>query len=150
MKDYGSFEPERVKHLEMLQAVIARLGNDSFLVKGWSVTVAGAFLGFAVSGHQWKLALASIVPTLAFWGLDTYYLRSERLFRLLFDQVRRGTDAIEPFFMAATASPFVADLPRPNREVASWWKTARRPTLSVFYGALLASAALVVVLIRVP
>jgi len=33
----------------MVQAVITRLGNDSFLVKGWAVTVNGVFLGFAVS-----------------------------------------------------------------------------------------------------
>lgn len=38
---YESFEDQRIKHLDMLQAVIGRLGNDSFLVKGWAVTVAG-------------------------------------------------------------------------------------------------------------
>ncbi len=34
--------------MEMLQAVIGRLGNDSFLIKGRAVTVAAAFLGSAV------------------------------------------------------------------------------------------------------
>ena len=28
-----------VKHLEMIQAVINRLGNNSFLLKSWSMTV---------------------------------------------------------------------------------------------------------------
>jgi hypothetical protein len=39
-----------LKHLEFIQAVITRLANDSFLRKGWALTVAGAFYGFAVKG----------------------------------------------------------------------------------------------------
>jgi hypothetical protein len=32
-----------LKHLEFVQAVITRLANNSFLMKGWALTVAGAF-----------------------------------------------------------------------------------------------------------
>ena len=32
-----------VKHLELIQAVITRLANNSFLMKGWALTVTGAF-----------------------------------------------------------------------------------------------------------
>lgn len=42
--DYESFEDRRIKHLELIQAVVGRLGNDGFLMKGWALTVAGAFL----------------------------------------------------------------------------------------------------------
>src|SRR5713226_9509943 len=99
MSDYEGFDDHRIKHLEMIQGVISRLGNDSFLIKGWAVTVAAAFLGFAVSQHKWQLALASVGPTLLFWFLDSTYLRNERLFRDLFNRVRKGTDGIVPFFM---------------------------------------------------
>lgn len=44
----------------MIQAAIGRLGNDSFLVKGWAVTVAGVFFGFAVNGSTSALAFASL------------------------------------------------------------------------------------------
>jgi hypothetical protein len=73
--DYGSFEPERIKHLELIQAVVRRLGNDGFLMKGWALTVAGAFYGFAINKSKWQLAVAALVPTAIFWGLDSYFLR---------------------------------------------------------------------------
>ena len=34
----------RIKHLELIQMVVARMGNNSFLIKGWSLTVTGALL----------------------------------------------------------------------------------------------------------
>jgi hypothetical protein len=85
---YDSIEPNRIKHLELIQGVIGRLGNDSFLVKGWAVTVAGALIGFGVDRDKPGLALVALVSTLLLWLLDGYYLRSERLFRRLYDAVR--------------------------------------------------------------
>jgi hypothetical protein len=34
---------DKIKHLEMIQAVISRLANNSFLLKGWSITLVSAF-----------------------------------------------------------------------------------------------------------
>jgi hypothetical protein len=34
MSGYEAFDANRIKYLEMIRAVIDRLGNDSFLVKG--------------------------------------------------------------------------------------------------------------------
>jgi hypothetical protein len=142
---YDSYEEHRVKHLEMMQAVIGRLGNDSFLVKGWSVTVVGAFLGFAVSANDSALAAASLIPSALFWGLDAHFLRAERLFRALYDQVRNNPGDVSPFYMAATSKDFVGSLAQGSS--ASWWRTMWRPTLAVFYGALAAAAIVVWVLV---
>lgn len=136
---------QRVKHLEMIQAVITRLGNDSFLIKGWAVTVNSVFLGFAVSSKEPRLAVVAILPAVLFWGLDTYYLRSERLFRVFYERVRLGAEEVEPFGMNATAPDFVSTLGGADAENADYWKTTRRPTLAVLYGGLVAAAVLVAV-----
>jgi hypothetical protein len=138
MNDYSSFEDHRIKHLEMIQGVISRLGTDSFLLKGWAVTLSGAFLGFAIDRSDWGLALAGLLPALVFWGLDAYFLRAERLFRALHDAVRTGTPPVEPFFMAATQPPFSTSAPK-----ASWRDAVISLTLSVFYGTLVVSAVVV-------
>ena len=145
---YDAFTAERIKHLELIQNVIGRLGNDAFLVKGWAVTVEGVFLGLAVQNHASGLAVVALIPSLAFWGLDTYFLRSERLFRALYDEVRKQSPAVEPFFMAATTETFVerVSTSEGTRNIGSRWHTAWRPTLWVFYLALIA-AALVVALV---
>src|SRR5689334_11923188 len=104
---YAGFSAERIKHMEMIQAVIARLGGNGFLVKGWAVTVASALLGLAVNKTDDGLAYVSLMPAAAFWALDAYLLRAERLFRALFDEVRLSDTGVKPFWMAATSSAFV-------------------------------------------
>lgn len=147
MTTYDEFDERRIKHMEMIQAVISRLGNDSFLVKGWAVTVTGAFLGFAVNSSSWQLAGASFVPTLLFWWLDAYYLWAERMFRALFDCVRRGSEDVEPFLMAATKEPFIGVAARcSGQPVASRWEIVRSGTLRLFYGAISAAAAVVLLI----
>jgi len=93
--DQGSPDAGWLKHLEFIQAVITRLANDSFLMKGWALTVTGAFYGFAVKGTSWQVAAIGLMPVLVFWGLDAYFLRQERLFRGLYDQVRQRNPAVE-------------------------------------------------------
>jgi len=149
--DYNSFDGNRVKHMDMIQAVIGRLAGNSFLIKGWAITVAGVFFGFAVKDLAWDLALAGLLPTLAFWIVDTYFLRSERLFRALYDQVRTFDEQVKAFFMGATGPDFVGRVSRgetlAERSVASWKRTFVRPTLSLFYLALMVADGLVMLLI---
>ena len=110
MTDQGGLDAGWLKHLEFIQAVITRLANDSFLMKGWALTVAGAFYGFAVKGTSWQVAAIGLMPVLVFWGLDAYFLRQERLFRGLYDQVRQRNPAVEPFSMNAAALRFRRDV----------------------------------------
>jgi uncharacterized membrane protein len=132
----------------MIQAVIARLGNDSFLVKGWAVTVTGVFLGFAVSSEDEWLAVVGTVPTLFFWLLDGYYLKSERLFRILYERVRSGASDVVPFGMDATSRAFAATLiTEDERSTRSLRKTLWRPTIRYLYLGLALSAGIVAIVL---
>jgi hypothetical protein len=88
---------ENVKHLEMIQAIVARLASNSFFIKGWTLTVAGAAFGFAANRTDWRVAAIGSGVVLGFWALDSFYLRQERLYRMLYNQVRqdvaRGSEA---------------------------------------------------------
>jgi hypothetical protein len=140
--EYADFEPERIKHLELIQAVITRLAGNSFLIKGWALTLTAAFLGFGVTQDDATLAAAGVLPIIVFWLLDTYYLRAERLFRALYDEVRKGK--IEAFVMAATAEHFIG---KPPRKEASWKGAFGSKTLLGFYLPLAAATALVEIVI---
>ncbi|MET8685133.1 hypothetical protein ABZV77_13035 [Streptomyces sp. NPDC004732] len=123
----------RMRHLELIQTIVTRMGNNSFLIKGWSLTVTGALLAYAVGNDKSAIAVVGFVPVLAFWALDGYFLYQERLFRRLYDRVRRATsaNAIEPFAMDVT----------PGREKAGVLKAAASFTLSGFYGGLVLAQA---------
>ncbi|MGW0506053.1 hypothetical protein [Micromonospora sp. NPDC003241] len=93
------FSPDKVKHLEMIQAIITRLGTNSFLIKGWTLAIGSAFFVVATNRLSWKIVAVAFAPIVIFWMLDAFYLRQERLFRRLYDDVRRPQSRVEPFSM---------------------------------------------------
>ena len=87
------------KHLEFIQNVIARMGSNSFLVKGWSVTLVAALFALAARDSRPEFVVVAFMPCVLFWLLDVYYLQQEKLFRDLYDRVRKNDGSVEPFSM---------------------------------------------------
>ncbi len=82
-------------HLNMIQQVITRMGNNSFALKGWSVGMMIAIYAFAGQNSH-KAVVVTLIPLIVFWFLDSYYLTLERKFRALYDDVRlRKEDEID-------------------------------------------------------
>lgn len=120
-----SFSPERLQHLEFIQATIARQAGHSFAFKGWSITVAGALYAYTASNLSCGLALVVLLPPFAFAWLDLYYLRQERLFRQLYVDAIRSANTLPVFVMDPKRYHRRKDLPdcsfpRVMRS-ASWW-----------------------------
>ncbi len=114
-----------VKHLEMTQDIVNRLGNNSFLLKSWSMTVivAAMVLIARQSIQSPYLVLALILPILGFWILDGYFLWQERLFRQVYNEVRLQDDT--DFEMDVTKHR--------NKPKCSWASAAFSLTLIIFY-----------------
>ena len=114
-----------VKHLEMTQAIINRLGSNSFLLKGWSMTIIVAATVFItrLDTQSPLIVLALILPTLGFWILDGYFLWQERLFREIYNEVRVQSD-----------TDFKMDVMKHrNKPKCSWASAIFSVTLVIFY-----------------
>lgn len=79
-----------LKHLELLQSVISRLSNNSFLVKGWCITLNSVLIAVAHGRPNWRTIPVVVTVVIGFWLLDGYYLRQERMFRSLYEKVVAG------------------------------------------------------------
>src|SRR4051812_20224564 len=79
----------RVKHLEMVQAVVSRLGNYGATLKTYCITITTAICGVAITLKLPLVFLLALLAILAFAALDAQYLRLERRFRCLYDITRR-------------------------------------------------------------
>jgi hypothetical protein len=77
----------RIKQLEMVQAIIARLANYGATLKNYCITLTTAVCGFSVTLKQPLVALLALLPILLFALLDAQFLRNERRFRQLFNRV---------------------------------------------------------------
>jgi len=128
--------------MEFVQSVIGRMAGNSFVLKGWSVTLASALFALAAKDSNPHLALLAIIPASAFWGLDAYYLRQERLFRRLHEslarQASRGEARVEPFSMATTTY---------EPTCPSWFRTLFSRSIVGLHGIVLASAVIVMFLL---
>lgn len=79
MADYTDKE---LQYLQMMQENITRMASNSSIAKTWMVTVVAAFLaiGCKIDDLQWWLLLA-LIPIIAFWYFDAFYLKLERQIR---------------------------------------------------------------------
>lgn len=90
----------RIRHLEMIQGVINRMASNSFALKALSGTITAAVIAYAAATKdpaRW-FVVAGILPAVIFWAMDAKYLRLEKMFRSLYDDVRKGV-VTEPFDM---------------------------------------------------
>lgn len=123
----SEFSKAHIKHLEFIQEVIGRLGNLSFLIKGWTLTLIAVFLGISSRVDDWTLTAVTLVPLTGFWLLDGYFLRQERLFRKLYDRARIPDQPVELFSM--NTGPYKRDV-RSSTALLS-------ATIIGFYGTLI-------------
>lgn len=78
----------KLKHLEFIQGIITRMANNSFMLKGWAVTLVAGIFALSSKDSDQLYSIISIIPVIAFWGLDSYYLLQERLYRSLYNKVK--------------------------------------------------------------
>lgn len=117
---------EKLKHLEFIQTSISRVAGNTFLLKGWSITLIAALFVLSAKDSDKIYIFLAYYPILVFWALDGYFLAVERRFRALYDRVR---------IMPAEEIDFSMD----TRDFASdytWWNAIFSLTLIIYYGAL--------------
>ncbi|MCG7657801.1 hypothetical protein [Wielerella bovis] len=113
----------KIAYLGFIQGAINRMGNNSFLVKGFAITLISALVATLDDKYCFIF-----IPTIMFWLLDTYYLHQERLFRKLYEKVIDGTEPDNSFSMNAQ---------KYENEVSSFLNVMMSKTLSPFYGGLI-------------
>jgi len=120
------------KELDLIQAVVTRLAQNSFLIKGWSITLVSIVLALGKDNllntvqRPWLVGLVGVI-WVAFWYLDAYFLRQERLFRKLYEHVIANPDDPARLRYNLNVGPFVTNVESETRTMFSI-------THRVFYG----------------
>lgn len=82
------------KHLEFIQNIISRHNSNSFMIKGWAISILTAILAIAFTIKEPLLAIIAIIPISIFWYLDSTYLANERCFVSLYSAVVNNNNLI--------------------------------------------------------
>lgn len=92
MDDKTNLKEYMLKEIDIVQDIIKRMAFNSFMIKGWAITLVVVALLLKGAKHQ---VLIAFIPLLVFWFLDAYFLWQERMYRKLYDWVisnRLNTD----------------------------------------------------------
>lgn len=118
-----------IAHLGFIQGVITRMGSNSFLLKGWSVTLVTAIFALSAKDADHRFVLLAYFPVIIFWVLDGVFLHQEKLFRKLYEEVANGNISIDVFTMnTAAVRGMVSSLP----------EVIFSKTLLIFHGSIVA------------
>lgn len=113
---------DKEKHLELIENIISRMANCSFLIKGWTLTIVAAVFGLAAKDSDIKFVIIAYVIIPCFWFLDAFYLSKERQYRSLYDNVRNNTD-----------TDFSMNTSEFNKGKNMWINSIFSKTLNLFY-----------------
>lgn len=81
-------DEKKLKHLEFIQNVISRMNSNSFMIKGWCVTLVSALFALAAKDSEIRFAVIAYFIIPMFWILDGFFLATERKYRELYNKVR--------------------------------------------------------------
>ncbi|NLJ39189.1 MAG: hypothetical protein GX432_10560 [Candidatus Atribacteria bacterium] len=122
-----------IKEIDVIQNIIKRMAFNSFLIKGWAVTLITVTLLLKGDAYQNLIAL---IPLFIFWYLDAYFLWQERAYRELYKWVienRLKDDKLE-------CDKYLFDMKagkRFGKKIQTKPRIMFSETLLAFYGSIL-------------
>lgn len=144
------------KELDLIQSCITRMANNSFMIKGWTLTLFVALITFFNLKNLPDIILifALISVVLLFAYLDSFYLWQERKYVKLYSDVieKRATGDFSKLYNLSTKdydSETIFDVIRnkrykleylkenPKNYLRAWWNAQKRNTIGIFYGSLI-------------
>ena len=115
-----------LKEIELIQDIIKRMANNSFLIKGWAITLVVASL--LLKGPRYQAWIA-FIPLLMFWFLDSYFLWQEKMYRALYSWVVSNRLSTNEYLFDLCAKRF-------EKSVDSKYRIMLSTTLVWFYGSI--------------
>jgi len=123
MENEDKLKEFMLKEIEIIQDIIKRMGFNSFMIKGWAITLVVVTL--LLRGTEYQVWIA-FIPLLVFWFLDAYFLWQERMYRKLYEWVINNRLKTEEYLFDMNAYRF-------EGEVQSRFRIMFSITLGWFY-----------------
>ena len=126
MENEENLKEYMFKEIEIIQDIIKRMAFNSFIIKGWAITLV--VITLLLKGTENQIWLA-FIPLLVFWFLDAYFLWQERLYRKLYDWVVNNRLKTDEYLFDMNAYRF-------KDKVQSKLRIMFSITLGWFYGSI--------------
>jgi len=126
MEEKEGLREYMLKEIDIIQDIIRRMAFNSFLIKGWAISLV--VIALLLKGTEYQVWIA-FIPLLVFWFLDTYFLWQERMYRKLYEWVIKNRLKTDEYLFDMNAYRF-------KDEVQSRFRIMFSITLGWFYGSI--------------
>lgn len=117
------------KEIDLIQSCINRMAQNSFLLKGWVISILAVVLAIMKDFHDpIYLSLIMLIPLISFWYLDAFFLQTEKIYRKMYEWV------LEKRSQEDFSRLYDLDPKHFKENIDSKWKIMLSPSLRVFYG----------------
>ncbi len=127
MDNKESLKKYMLKEIDIIQDIIKRMAFNSFMLKGWTITLV--VVSLLIKGTDKYQIWIAFIPLLVFWFLDAYFLWQERLYRKLYDWTINNRLKTDKYLFDMNAYRF-------KDEVQSKLRIMFSTTLGWFYGSI--------------
>lgn len=128
----ADFSEDQRKHIEIIEATISRMSDNSKQMKEWCIALVTGLVGAYVAVKIIWLLITALIVILLFRHLDAFYLMLERRYRYLYnDVVGIGNDG-----KAAEEIPLYSMSTEKYKDVVTQNKAAKSSSIQPFYRSL--------------
>ena len=126
------------KEIDLIQSCISRMAQNSFMVKGWVITLVAACCAVSsLNSSEWKiLFIFGGLAIILFWYLDAFFLKMERLYRFKYEWVIKNRMRKDEY--AFDLNPYNKQMWETEKKDPSITKVMVSKTLCPMYLLLLA------------
>lgn len=87
------------KEIDLIQACITRMAQNSFIVKGWMISLLVAVIAILPDKVDTNIVcIVGILVVLCFWYLDGFFLYMEKLYRYKYNWVIKNRNESDEYF----------------------------------------------------
>lgn len=101
------------KELDLIQEIINRMARNSFIIKGWMISLTSILFTFVVNkelslSENIFLLIFLLVEIITFWYLDAFYLHKERCYIQLYNHLISSPNRENRVLYSLNYRPFIS------------------------------------------
>ena len=133
------------KEIDLIQGIIYRMANNSFMLKGWLISLIAVLLALSkdslLSSDLKLISLILCFPTIIFWYLDAFFLHREKCYRVLYEWVIKNR-------MTSNENLYSLDFRPHQKKVKSVFRIMFSQTLFPFYGLTFLLLIILIIILK--
>jgi len=140
MENKENLKEYMLKEIDIIQDIINRMAFNSFIIKGWTITLV--VVSLLLKGIEKYQVWIAFIPLIVFWVLDAYFLWQERMYRKLYEWVINNRLKTEEYLFDMDAYRFkdkIQSIPRIMFSLTLGWFYGSIALLIIIYALILLS-----------